>query len=456
MSLKNNLIKNGIGFTIQKGIRILEQLLLVPFFISAWGADYYGEWITLTIIPSILAFSDLGFGSAAANSFVLKYASGDKQGAANIGSSGFFVVTATVIAGLLITVLLLYGLNGFHVFDKLLIDKWDAIMALFMMMISKILSFYQQLFEAYYRAVRRAALSINLMSVYSGLNIVVGVTVLVLGGDVVAFAAANLVVSLMFYPVYILISRRVLSLEKECKGQIHKEDMQMIAKKGFGYLLSPIWQSVYYQGTTFVVRLTLGPGAVAIFNTVRTLSRTVNQIFNLVSSTAFPELQYEIGAKNMNMAKKIFNGTMGLNILFAIVGCIFLYFFGLDFYELWVKKVLSPPTAMWNVFLIGVLFNSIWWSAMYIFQAINKPYEFTVAGVVCAIISAGLCYPFSYVWGLQGAALAYITLDILLVLYVLPRACKVLDQSIKELLMNIIKDMTIFIKMLSAKMKIRR
>ena len=70
MSLKKRLVNNGLASILQKGVRVLEELFLVPFFISAWGAAYYGEWLTLTIIPSVIAFSDLGFGTAAANSFV--------------------------------------------------------------------------------------------------------------------------------------------------------------------------------------------------------------------------------------------------------------------------------------------------------------------------------------------------------------------------------------------------
>jgi len=73
---KKNIIKNGLSSFGQKGVRVLEQLFLIPFFITHWGTAYYGEWLTLTIIPSVLAFSDLGLGSAAPNSFVLKYASG--------------------------------------------------------------------------------------------------------------------------------------------------------------------------------------------------------------------------------------------------------------------------------------------------------------------------------------------------------------------------------------------
>ena len=89
MSVVRGIFNNGIANIAQKIVRILDQLLLVPFFLTAWGAEYYGEWLTLSIVPSVLAFSDLGFGSAVSNGFVLAYAAGNKQQAANLYKSVF-------------------------------------------------------------------------------------------------------------------------------------------------------------------------------------------------------------------------------------------------------------------------------------------------------------------------------------------------------------------------------
>ena len=121
MSLKKRLLQNGLASILQKGVRVLEQLFLVPFFITAWGAAYYGEWLTLTIIPSVIAFSDLGFGTAAANSFVLSYAAGDKQKAADISTTGMYIVSIMVGVAMLLSLLIIFILNYFNVFDKALI-----------------------------------------------------------------------------------------------------------------------------------------------------------------------------------------------------------------------------------------------------------------------------------------------------------------------------------------------
>jgi len=450
MSIKKNLLKNGIATLFQKLIKVCEQLLLVPFFISAWGGAYYGEWLTLTIIPSILAFSDLGFGSAAANSFVLKYAAGDKSGAANVSKSGFAIITAMVIIGACLSFVTVVVMAQLNVFDKSLIKAHDAIWSVSIIILARLIGFYTQLFEAYYRAARKAALSINLLSINSVFNIVAGLLILVLGYGIIAFALSQLLVSMLFIIIYGVKANMVLGLYRETKGCITKLELRTITSKGLGYLMTPIWQSIYFQGTTFVVRITLGPEAVAVFNTVRTLSRSVNQMYSLVNGTVFPELQYEIGSGNMTKAVKLFRLSVFGVFFLALIGAFMLLCFGARFYNIWTHNELAVPTAMWNMFIVGILFNAIWWTASMVFRAVNKPYQFAIVGVISAIISVISSYVLSKEMGLVGAALGSLFFDIIMAIYVLPVSCKLLGTSLVDLTKYIQDD----IKQLWLKLKL--
>jgi O-antigen/teichoic acid export membrane protein len=440
LSLKKNLLKNGLASAVQKIIKIAEQLLLIPFFISAWGAAYYGEWLTLTIIPTIIAFSDLGFGTAACNSFILKYAAGDKQGAANISKSGFLSIHSIVLAAILLSGIALMVLSYFNIFDKSLIARQDAILAVSFLMLARILGFYQPLNEAYFRAARRAALSINLMSVYSSLNLLVGLIVLLTHHGIVLYAFSNLVIALVYALVYTLIARKTLPIHKELKGRVLKADIVSIFHKGFGFLLSPVWQALFFQGTTFVVRIVLGPVAVTIFNTVRTLTRAVNQANAMVIASVLPELQYEMGAGNLPQARKIFRFGLIIITLIAVVGMLFLFIGGPWFYELWTRKALNPPAMMWNIFIIGILFSGAWWMASDVLIAANRPFDFTIAGVIVSAFAVLASYLLSIPFGLTGAAVGSLLLDLILFFYVLPRSCKLIEQPVASLIGDSIRD----------------
>jgi O-antigen/teichoic acid export membrane protein len=440
-SLKKNIFKNSVASLIQKLAKVLDQLLLVPFFISAWGVAYYGEWLTLTIIPSMLAFSDFGFGTAVANSFVLKYVSGAKEKAADIFKTGFVIISITIVFGMLLSGIVLYVLNNFEVFEKSLIEKSDAMWAVSVLILSRFINFYNQLFGACFTAARKASLAINLMTVLSFFNICGGLIILLLGYGVVEYAISQLVVICVFNVFYAFKSISVLGLVKEFKGQFKREYVRQITQTGLGYLMSPIWQSIYFQGTTFVVRVVIGPEAVALFNTVRTLSRTVNQFFSLVSSSVFPEFQYEFGQGNLEKAHKLFRMAISTAFFVAVIGALFLSLFGLWFYEIWTNNELQVPIVMWNIFVVGVLFNSLWWSSSMVFSALNKPYFLSVAGVFSAVISVVVSYFLGKTFGLNGIALGSLLLDVLMVFLILPRACKLIGITLnKDLLQKSFRD----------------
>lgn len=434
MSLKQNLLKNGFAILIQKGIKISEQLLLVPFFIAAWGAAYYGEWLTLTIIPSIIGFSDLGFGTAASNSFILKYVGNEKQEASNISKSGFFSINIIVISAMVLSFFIIAGISYFNLFEKSVIPQQDAIPAVIFLMLARVLGFYLPLNEAYFRSARRVSLSINLQSIYSGLNLTLGLIVLLCKGNIVMYAFTNLIIAMLFNIFYAILARRILPIHKDYEGVLLLSDIKTIFYKGFGFLLSPVWQVIFFQGTTFVVRIVLGPIAVTIFNTVRTLTRAVNQANAMVISTVLPELQFELGAGNLVKARKIFRFGLTIITIIAIIGVIFLYFGGPWFYELWTQRALNPPAMVWNIFIIGIVFNAIWWMSSDVLIAANKPYEFTLGGIIAAVLAVIISYFLSIYFGLTGAAVGSLFLDIFLFAYVLPRSCKSIKQSFTTLI----------------------
>lgn len=436
MSLKKRLLQNGLASIFQKGVRVLEQLLLVPFFISAWGAAYYGEWLTLTIIPSMLAFTNLGFGSAAANSFVLTYASGNKQDAADLNKTGMQIITLMVCIGLGISVVVLFLLDYFGVLSKSLINPQDAIWAVSILIFVRLLNFYDQLIEAYYRAAQRAALSINLISFRALFNMLAGVLVLVLGYGVVAFAISQLIVGVAFLIIYYLKGKQVIAFFSFFKGQRKKKWVKLVTSKGLSYLLIPLWQAGYFQGTTFVVRIVLGPEAVAIFNTVRTLSRSFNQIFYLAEPTIFPELQVAIGKDDWATARKIFRIALLAVTALSVVGVTALAVFGLWFYKLWTNNALDVPTLTWYVFISAMLFNAVWYTTEMLFRAVNKPKMLGIYGIIATVISVVATYTMAQYYQLNGAAIGAVLLDVILLILIVPNGLKLLDMSVLDVIKN--------------------
>lgn len=439
MSIARGVIDNGLANVVQKVVRVLDQLLLVPFFLTAWGAAYYGEWLTLSIIPSVLAFSDLGFGSAVSNGFVLAYASGDRQSAANIARSGLWVITGSVLLGALLTAAVMVVGSRMGLFDKSLIDARDATLAVLFMMVAKLLSFYNQIVEGYFRAVRRAALGTLLGSGSHVAGIVVGIAVLYAGSGVVGYALTHLLVTVAYMVVYYAIGLRQIDFS-DIRSRVVRSDVRMIVTKGMGYMMSPIWQSIYFQGGTFVVRLVLGPEAVALFNTVRTACRSVTQIFSTIYGSVFPDMQYEYGRGNMTSARRLFRIAAVFSFVVALVGTGALMLFGQWLYGLWTRSTLTVPTLVWDLFMVGILLNATWWTASSIYRVVNKPFHFAIASTSTAVFSVGLSYVLALGFGLTGAVVGTVVFDAIMAVYVLPDSCRLLGMYPRDIVRHISSD----------------
>lgn len=439
MSIVKGIISNGLANVVQKIVRIADQLLLVPFFLTHWGAAMYGEWLTLTIIPSVLAFSDLGFGSAVSNSFVLAYAAGDKQKAADLRKSGFWIISFSVLLGFVLTAIAMIVCNKMHLFDKSQINAEDAMLAVIFMLVARLLTFYTQLVEGFYRGARKAALGSLLGSGNYLINIVVGLVILLLGYGVAGFALSQLIIAIFYVICYSFGGCKLIDLEG-CHGRILKSDIKDITKKGMGYLMTPIWQSVYFQGTTFVVRIALGPEAVAIFNTVRTVCRSVNQLFSIINASIFPDLQYEYGQGHIQTVHRFFRIAVLMSMAIGFLGCVFLMLFGLNLYGWWTKSVLTVPLSVWNVFMVGVLLNAVWWTSVVTYRMTNQPYHFAIASTITAFLSVGLTYILSRPFGLLGASIGCTFFELVMAFYVLPDSCRLLGMKFTDLFANIKAD----------------
>lgn len=446
-SIAKGIFGNSLANIFQKIVRILDQLLIVPFFLTSWGASYYGEWLTLSIIPSVLAFSDLGFGTAVSNAFTLSYASGNKQKAADLYKCGFWIISASVCLGTLITAIVLLIGKYMGLFTHAVIEADEAIVAVSLLMCSKLVNFYSNLSEGFFRAARKAAFGTFLCSLNSLVNIGVGIIVLYAGYGVVGYSLSQFVVAVIYAVLYWHVGRKQIDFS-HLKGRILKQDIKDVVSKGIGYLASPLWQSIYFQGGTFVVRIVLGAESVAMFNTLRAVCRSVNQIYSIINASLFPEMQFEYGKGNLILVRLLFRMAIDTCFFVALAGCGLLLLCGLDVYSWWTNGELDAPYSVWFLFVMGTGINAVWWTAGMIYRMVNKPYHFAMITTLMAVVSILVSYILSGYYGLWGAAMGTVVFELVVALYVLPDTCKLLNMRMSDLYTHVGEDWRMIYKKL--------
>lgn len=414
MSIKKRILKTGVASLLDKIAKISEQLFLVPFFILYWGVEYYGDWITLTILPTFFALANLGFGTAAGNTFVLKYGAGDRQDAANTIKTGLNVMHLGIIVLLLISLAILEILDYTEVFSNLNINRFDAKWSVFFMFAAAVSTFYLAIFECFYRVAHQAHLGIFLKAIATFIKVGLAIFILFAGAHALEFSLLIFIITIVTNIIYIYLAVKFLKFKEYEKANFSKDEALFLFKKGFGYFLSPLWQAIYFQGTTFIIRIVLGPSAVVLFNTLRTLVNSSSQIFNVIVNSIYPEFQLAVAEKNHNKAKKLYISLLAINVVLALGASIFLSIFGNYIYGWWTHHQINVPMVVWNLMVIRIIFYAFWYSYSFIFEANNIPYPLTITGAIVAIISVCVTWVCASLWGIVGGAIGILCFDILM------------------------------------------
>lgn len=430
-SVKKTILLNGFGQISNRAVRALEQLVMVPIFLSMWGSDYYGEWLTISIIPSILAFSDLGFGTAVSNSFALAYSNDEKQKAGNVYVTGLIVISFTVLLGIFLSFLIVFFSWKTGLLEKAVIPIRDIIVSLVFLMGGRLIAFYSQLFEGFFRVKHKAYLDYYLHTLESFLRVGVGIVTILLGYNIIGYSIGQFIIVAVFIVLFAIIARgQVKDLPR---GMFKKDIFKDSLVTGFGFMLTPVWQGILYQGSTFVVRIVLGPVAVAAFNTVRTVCQSISSLFSIVYGAVFPEMQIAYGKKDMTLLKRIYVYSMQVVFVLSIVGLVFLLIWGQAAYSWWTHNSFEVSNFVWWAFMIGIPFNALWNTSSTIFRAVNKPHQFSMYGLITATISTVLSFILAHIVGLPGAAMGFISMDIIMFFLLVPLANKLIEVQFTDL-----------------------
>lgn len=107
---------------------------------------------------------------------------------------------------------------------------------------------------------------------------------------------------------------------------------------------------------------------------------------------------------------------------------------------------------MWKLFLITIIFNSIWRGSGVIFNAANLPYQFSLTGLVSAVVGLVSYYLLGIQFGLEGVVAGTLIIEILMAFYLFPKACKLVNRPIKDLLTSFYNDLNGLYKTLTVRL----
>ncbi|HTL07240.1 MAG TPA: hypothetical protein VL307_03245, partial [Chitinophagaceae bacterium] len=285
--------------------------------------------------------------------------------------------------------------------------------------ISTLLTFFSEVYEARFRAARQAHMPVLLYSFRPWLELLGMVIVLQFSHRFDYLALSVLFTSLLFTFTMKWLSYRSIKEITFSRRFIQRAQFRPLFKKGLSFQAFPLGNALIYQGNILVVQIILGPVAVAIFGSVRTLVRSINQMLELINQVMWPELSLLFGVGDYKRIARLHRIGVSVSIAAACSCVLALALFGQWLFALWTHNSIPLPQTLLLLFLLPIPFNALWFTSSVIHMASNKYEGLAIRYLVAMVLAIIACGVLSKLFGIECAAVSTVISDIVLIPFVL-------------------------------------
>lgn len=410
-------------------VTIAVQVISVPIFIHFWGVEQYGEWLILSSVVMYFTMSDIGFSSAAASEMTIQVSQGDRQAAVSIFQS-VWVLIDIIILGIF---LLLLSTIWFIPFTDWLhfthIGRLEAIGVILLLAMEALFGQHIGIALAGFQCDGHYDIGILFFNVVR-LIAFCAISVAVCLGASPLIAAFTLFCIFGMGTVGMLLDlqRRspwlIFGFQHAQFSSLKRLAFPAIASMGF-----PVGQAIIHQGMTVVIGVTLGSASVSLFSVLRTLSRIAWQMLNIVTNSIRPELSVAFGTDNLHLARILHRRSCQIAFWLSLSMVTVLLFMGKWIFTTWTNNRIPFDSSLFQLMLLVIVANSLWNTSQAVPLSINQHQPVAIrylGSTVGALILAMLLIP---LWGLKGAAISQILIDMIMSIYVLRVSLRLLQDK---------------------------
>jgi O-antigen/teichoic acid export membrane protein len=260
-----------------------------------------------------------------------------------------------------------------------------------------------------------------------------------LGRSPVAIAATFLAVRTIGMVVLSIILRRKSPWLKYGGSHATMKCIRQLAKPAVAFMAFPVAYALNREGMLLVVGLALGPVAVATFSTARTLTRLATQPAEAIRSAVWPELSAAYGAKNWRLARRLHSKGCQACLALCALAIAFLAVAGPRLYVVWTHNRVTLDYALYWWLLMGIAAFSFWYTSSAVALSRNRHEGVAVAYLAGTTISICVAWVLMRQFGLSGAAISPLIIDVIMSWYVLRNSLRMLEDSASGFVADLFK-----------------
>ena len=278
-------------------LTIAIQLFSLPIYLSVWSIEQYGVWLMIAAIPVYFSLADTGISAVAMNKMTMLIAQKRPHEANIIFQTALIFITAIVICLMVVV--------GFSVYISKILFSFDHSLTLMALIAATLINIYSGLIDGLFRSTNKYATGTNFLTLARLIEWIFSLVGLLLFRTPIGCALGYLIGRSLSFLSLVAISICYVPEYAWGFSLFSKTECKSLFFHSKRYVLLPISFALTLQGTTLVVGLFLGPSAVVIFATYRTISRSITQFVGAIAHSLWPQFTqlYALGEKKILSVK---------------------------------------------------------------------------------------------------------------------------------------------------------
>jgi len=342
-----------------QAITIGFQLISVPLLLTFWGVERYGVWLLISAIPFYLALADLGFAQVGASDMTMRVAREDRAGAVATYHTIFAMNCVLGLIGCGAMVAFALSPLGAALVGEAHGGP-DAQWALVFLAIHVLFSLLQGVIGAGLRSVGQFAHMIAFFATARLLDGILLLTTAGAGGGLLdaalAMIAGRIVITTAIL-VFLHHSHPWLRLGFGKASRAVIREMLSPSLYYTGYMLGNL---ISIQGAIVVIGAVLGPAAVAVAGTTRTLARIGVNGAILLNQIMAPEYSVRFGLAHKQRVDRLFAFHIAAVAAVALAYVVFMLLFGAQIYGWWTKSATGAQDTLLLLLVLASAGDMIW------------------------------------------------------------------------------------------------
>lgn len=391
-----------------QAVNIVIQFFSLPLFLLYWDTSTYGSWLILSAIPAYLSMADVGMVAVSANRMTMALGRSDAAEANRIFQSAqLFMIIVCASLAILVMPLALWGPLPWPVS----LDERGALAALFCRVL---LGLFGGLSEAAFRATGRYPVGVILDNLFRLIEWAASILGLAIFGSFSGVAILSLLARVIGTGVGVLLSQRGDHLLHWGTGQASKVEIRKMIRPAVYFMAFPVANALSFQGVTLVVGALLGPTAVAIFNTYRTIARVAVQLTGMFSHALWPEFARLFGQGGPKAIISLFRQSALLGAVQALGMSVLLYFVSPWLLQIWTHGRIEflRPLMIWMLAYAAV--GGVWHVPRILLLSTNQHVGLAGWSVAGGALSIVLAWALGVLWQLDGIGVAMLVSEALM------------------------------------------